>query len=99
MIWSVLLITLPRWPISVIRVVMKLIRKCWRPNPCLKPQGKWLTTMEAFLNEDGIWDKIMDYEERIHALQKKALNNIAIQMADDDMDKDRSTYYCPYHEW
>lgn len=51
-------------------------------------------SMEAFLNEEMEYkDKIMDYEERIHALQKKALNNIAIQMADDDMDKDRSTYY------
>ena len=36
----------------------------------------------------------MDYEERIHELQKKALNNIATQMAEDDvMDKDRSNYY------
>lgn len=51
-------------------------------------------SMEAFLNEEMEYkDKIMDYEERIHALQKKAINNIAIQMADDDMDKDRSTYY------
>jgi phosphate transport system protein len=52
------------------------------------------SSMKAFLNEELEYkDKIMDYEERIHALQKKALNNIAIQMADDDMDKDRSTYY------
>ncbi len=51
-------------------------------------------SMKAFLNEElNYKDKIMDYEERIHELQKKALNNIAIQMADDDMDKDRSTYY------
>ncbi len=51
-------------------------------------------SMKAFLNEElSHKDKIMDYEERIHELQKKALNNIAIQMADDDMDKDRSTYY------
>lgn len=51
-------------------------------------------SMKAFLNEElDHKDKIMDYEERIHDLQKKALNNIAIQMADDDMDKDRSTYY------
>jgi phosphate transport system protein len=52
------------------------------------------SSMKAFLNEELEYkDKIMDYEERIHALQKKALNNIALQMADDDMDKDRSTYY------
>lgn len=51
-------------------------------------------SMKAFLNEElDHKDKIMDYEERIHELQKKALNNIAIQMAEDDMDKDRSTYY------
>lgn len=51
-------------------------------------------SMKAFLNEELDYkDKIMDYEERIHELQKKALNNIALQMADDDMDKDRSTYY------
>ena len=51
-------------------------------------------SMKAFLNDEMEHkDKIMDYEERIHALQKKALNNIALQMADDDMDKDRSTYY------
>ncbi len=52
-------------------------------------------SMKAFLNEElDLKDKIMDYEERIHELQKKALNNIATQMAEDDiMDKDRSTYY------
>jgi len=52
-------------------------------------------SMKAFLNEElEFKDKIMDYEEKIHELQKKALNNIAIQMAEDDiMDKDRSTYY------
>lgn len=52
-------------------------------------------SMKAFLNEELDYkDKIMDSEERLHELQKKALNNIAIQMAEDDiMDKDRSTYY------
>ena len=52
-------------------------------------------SMEAFLDERlELKDKVMDYEERIHELQKKALNNIATQMADDDvMDKDRSNYY------
>ena len=51
-------------------------------------------SMEAFLDERlELKDKVMDYEEKIHSLQKKALNNIAIQMADDDMDKDRSNYY------
>jgi phosphate transport system protein len=51
-------------------------------------------SMEAFLDERlELKDKVIDYEEKIHSLQKKALNNIAIQMADDDMDKDRSNYY------
>ena len=52
-------------------------------------------SMKAFLNEElDLKDKIMDYEEKIHELQKKALKNIATQMAEDDiMDKDRSTYY------
>ena len=52
-------------------------------------------SMQGFLNEElDLKDKVMDYEEKIHELQKKALNNIAIQMAEDDvMDKDRSTYY------
>lgn len=52
-------------------------------------------SMQGFLNEElDLKDKVMDYEERIHELQKKALNNIAIQMAEDDvMDRDRSTYY------
>ncbi|WP_048191426.1 PhoU domain-containing protein [Methanobacterium sp. SMA-27] len=52
-------------------------------------------SMQGFLNEElDLKEKVMDYEEKIHELQKKALNNIAIQMAEDDvMDKDRSTYY------
>jgi phosphate transport system protein len=52
-------------------------------------------SMQGFLNEElDLKDKVMDYEEKIHELQKKALNNIAIRMAEDDvMDKDRSTYY------
>lgn len=52
-------------------------------------------SMQGFLNEElDLKDKVMDYEEKIHELQKKALNNIAIQMAEDDvMDRDRSTYY------
>ena len=52
-------------------------------------------SMQGFLNEElDLKDKVMDYEEKIHALQKKALNQIAIQMAEDDvLDKDRSTYY------
>ncbi len=52
-------------------------------------------SMQGFLNEElDLKDKVMDYEEKIHVLQKKALNNIAVQMAEDDvMDKDRSTYY------
>ncbi|HTX61527.1 MAG TPA: PhoU domain-containing protein [Methanobacterium sp.] len=52
-------------------------------------------SMKAFLNEELEYkDKIMDSEERLHELQRKALNNIAVQMAEDDiLDKDRSTYY------
>ena len=52
-------------------------------------------SMEAFLDERlDLKDKVMDKEERIHALQRKALNFIATQMADDEvMDKDRSNYY------
>lgn len=52
-------------------------------------------SMKAFLNEELDYkDKIMDNEEKIHSLQRKALNNIAAQMAEDDIiDKDRSTYY------
>jgi phosphate transport system protein len=52
-------------------------------------------SMESFLDERlELKDKVMDYEEKIHELQRKALNNIATQMAEDDvMDKDRSNYY------
>jgi phosphate transport system protein len=52
-------------------------------------------SMQGFLNEElDLKDKVMDYEEKIHQLQNKALNQIAIQMAEDDiLDKDRSTYY------
>lgn len=52
-------------------------------------------SVKSFLNEElDLKDKVMDYEEKIHALQKKALNNMAILMAEDDIvDKDRSTYY------
>ena len=50
-------------------------------------------SMQGFLNEElDLKDKVMDYEEKIHKLQKKALNKIAIHMAEDEvMDKDRST--------
>jgi phosphate transport system protein len=49
----------------------------------------------AFLDEKlDLKDKIMDQEEKIHELQKKALNRIALQMSEDDvMDTDRSNYY------
>jgi len=49
----------------------------------------------TFLDEKlDLKDKIMDYEEKIHELQNKALNMIALQMAEDDvMDTDRSNYY------
>lgn len=52
-------------------------------------------SIKAFLNEElDLKDKVMDYEEKIHDLQKKALNKMAILMAEDDIvDKDRSTYY------
>jgi phosphate transport system protein len=52
-------------------------------------------SMDAFLNEKlDSKDKIMDYEERLHSLQKNAMSRIANQMAEDDiMDKERSTYY------
>jgi len=52
-------------------------------------------SIEAFLKEKlELKDKIRDYEETIHDLQRKALNNIASQMAETIFeDKDRSTYY------
>jgi len=52
-------------------------------------------SMKAFLDEElDLKDKVMDYEEKIHDLQRKALNKMAILMAEDDIvDKDRSTYY------
>jgi phosphate transport system protein len=52
-------------------------------------------SMKAFLNEKvDLKGKVMECEENLHELQKKALNNIATQMAEDDiLDKDRSNYY------
>ncbi|KZX15478.1 hypothetical protein MBCUT_14730 [Methanobrevibacter cuticularis] len=52
-------------------------------------------SMDAFLNENlGIKGDLMDLEEDIHNLQKKALNCIAIEMAETSFeDKDTSTYY------
>ncbi|MBI5680000.1 MAG: winged helix-turn-helix transcriptional regulator [Methanobacterium sp.] len=52
-------------------------------------------SMEAFLNErTDLKNKVMDSEERIHVLQKKALNCIATQMAEASFDDtERSTYY------
>jgi phosphate transport system protein len=52
-------------------------------------------SMESFINERlDLKNDIMDYEEKMHALQKKALNCIATQMAETPFeDKDRSTYY------
>ena len=42
--------------------------------------------MQGFLNEElDLKDKVMDYEEKIHRLQKKALNKIAIHMAEDEV--------------
>lgn len=52
-------------------------------------------SMDAFINERlDLKSDIMDYEEKIHSLQKKALNCIATQMAETPFeDTDRSTYY------
>ena len=52
-------------------------------------------SMKAFLNgELSLKGDIMDLEEKIHSLQKKALNCIAIEMAETSFeDKTESTYY------
>ncbi len=52
-------------------------------------------SMDAFINEKlELKHEIMDYEEKMHQIQKKALNCIATQMAETPFeDKDRSTYY------
>ncbi|MGZ7070228.1 MAG: PhoU domain-containing protein, partial [Methanobacterium sp.] len=52
-------------------------------------------SMEVFLNEKlDLKNKVMNYEEKIHILQKKALNCIATQMAEASFDDtERSTYY------
>lgn len=52
-------------------------------------------SMDIFLNERlELKNKVMDYEEKIHVLQKKALNCIATQMAEASFeDTERSTYY------
>jgi phosphate transport system protein len=52
-------------------------------------------SMETFLNERlDLREKVMNYEEKIHVLQKKALNCIATQMAEASFDDtERSTYY------
>ncbi len=52
-------------------------------------------SMDVFLNEKlNLKDKVMNYEEKIHILQKRALNCIAIQMAEASFDDtERSTYY------
>ncbi|MCK9152166.1 phosphate signaling complex PhoU family protein [Methanobacterium alcaliphilum] len=54
---------------------------------------KW--SMEAFITEKlELKNEVMDYEEKIHQIQKKALNCIATQMAETTFeDVDRSTYY------
>jgi len=65
-------------------------------NSMYKTSRKMVSqSMDAFLNEKlKLKDKVMDYEERIHELQRKAMNKIATQMAEDDMmDEDRSSYY------
>jgi phosphate transport system protein len=52
-------------------------------------------SMDAFLNENlKLKGDLMDLEENVHILQKKALNCIAIEMAETSFeDTDRSTYY------
>ncbi|MBU4534556.1 MAG: winged helix-turn-helix transcriptional regulator [Euryarchaeota archaeon] len=52
-------------------------------------------SMDAFLNEKlDLKDEVMNCEDKLHQLQKKALNCIATQMAEIPFeDKDRSTYY------
>ena len=52
-------------------------------------------SMDAFLNGDlSLKGDIMDLEEKVHFLQRKALNCIAIEMAETSFeDKDESTYY------
>jgi phosphate transport system protein len=52
-------------------------------------------SMDVFLNERlELKDKVMNSEEKIHVLQKKALNCIATQMAEASFeDTERSTYY------
>lgn len=52
-------------------------------------------SMDVFLNERlELKDKVMADEEKIHVLQKKALNCIATQMAEASFDDtERSTYY------
>ncbi|HEX7467005.1 MAG TPA: PhoU domain-containing protein [Methanobacterium sp.] len=65
-------------------------------NSMYKTSRKMVSqSMDAFLNEKiKLKDKVMDHEERIHELQRKAMNKIATQMAEDDMmDEDRSSYY------
>lgn len=52
-------------------------------------------SMDAFLKEElSLKGDIMDLEEKVHSLQKKALNYIAIEMAETSFeDKEESTYY------
>ncbi|MDR2967630.1 MAG: winged helix-turn-helix transcriptional regulator [Methanobacteriaceae archaeon] len=52
-------------------------------------------SMDSFLNGNlKLKGDLMDLEEDVHKLQKKALNCIAIEMAESSFeDKDRSTYY------
>lgn len=52
-------------------------------------------SMEVFLNERlDLKDKVLNSEEKIHVLQKRALNCIATQMAEASFDDtERSTYY------
>ena len=52
-------------------------------------------SMDAFLNEKlSLKDEIMELEEKVHSIQKKTLNCIAVEMAETSFDdKDMSTYY------
>ena len=70
--------------------VMKFLKSMYK-----KIDKMILYSMDAFLNENlKLKGDLIDLEEDIHKLQKKALNCIAIEMAESSFeDKDRSTYY------
>jgi phosphate transport system protein len=70
--------------------MMKFLNEMYKTA---KTMVSW--SMDAFINERlELKHEIMDYEEKMHQIQKKALNCVATQMAETPFeDKDRSTYY------